>query len=270
MESYVTISDLLPSLGCRYAGATRHSLREWSAPGTALYLGTAVHKYMEWVLGGRVGDAPLATFSDAVSQSSYDAIVASVANWTPEWKVISVEQEVSTPISTDWNSYTLKGRLDAVVEDSLGRHWSLQWKTIGKGQNIAAKLEDVRMSPHEITYNYAYGEKMVGTIVGLFRKSLTKAEKEMNVPVFQLYQLLRTWDETTSAYTLDVRPLLEQFLHDAHQAQDVPRNWTNCRGKFGNMPCPLYDHCHMGLPVASLGLVPLEDRYGSSEESSET
>lgn len=276
---HVSISDLLPFLACEYAGSNRLDKRLWSGSTDALYLGTALHKYMEWKLLPKeqreATPEPAFTFTDLASTKSFAAMVDAVRDWECPWHVWAVEREVTIPLLSDVmtedglpNDPVLKGRLDAVVRDEKGRYWSLQWKTIGKGQNIGAKLEEVRMSPHEIAYARAYrqetGIPLVGTIVGLFRKSLTKQEVLDKVPVFQLYPLLRSQDEVDDAWLMDIRPKLLDLIGSCDE--NMPRNWTQC-AKFGNTwkQCPLFDHCHLGVSIESLGLVPLEDRYGSEE-----
>lgn len=273
----LSISDLLPYLACRYGGSMRLEKKAWSAPTDALYLGTALHKHMEWVLAGRVTPEPILPLTDPASIKSFDAMKQSVEGWTMPWKVLDIEREVKIALDTQmplaqYDGAVLNGRLDAVVEDEKGRRWSLQWKTIGKGQNIGAKLEDVRMSFHELAYSYMYrietGQPLVGTIVGLFRKSLTKQEALDKVPVFQLYPLLRSQDEVDEAWQVDIKPACRELLASGETAE--PRNWTQC-AKFGASwrQCPLFDHCHLGVSIDSLGLTPLEERYGSAETTDE-
>lgn len=265
----ISISDLLPYLACQYAGSMRLERQEWSGSTDALYLGTALHKHMEWILNGRQGPEPFLPLTEPKDIKSLDAMRAAVLDWESPWEVLEVERAVSFDLG---NGHTLNGRLDAIVKDDKGRHWSLQWKTIGKGQNIGAKLEDVRMSFHELAYAYMYkmetGIDLAGTIVGLFRKSLTIQETKDKVPVFQAYPLLRSPHDVAEAWAADIKPACLEMIDSLNIA--TRRNWTQC-AKFGASwrQCPLFDHCHLGLSIESLGLVPLEVRYGNEESTDE-
>lgn len=263
----LSISDLLPYLDCNYAGFQRLATKSWSAPGAALRVGTAVHKHMEWILRGRQGEPPLIALGSMEDQQTYEHCISGVANWTPPWEIVHVELPLEAPVVT--GQLDLQGRLDAIVKD--GKHyWSLQWKTVGRGVNIGNVLEKVRMSPHEIAYHWlvkqTLGIELAGTILGTFKKNLTKAEQSAGTPIFQTWALYRTPEEAESAWVYDIMPLLEQLWDTQIGAQGfVPRNWTSCFGPFGNSPCPLFGHCHNGLTIEAMGLVPLEDRYAQPE-----
>lgn len=289
----LSVSDLLPFLDCTYAGQQRLLLNAWSGSTGALRLGTALHEHMEWLLHGRFHPEPQAALQDSADQKSLDSMRAAVVGWNPPWQLQGIELQLSAPLfetaggapavpipsymlppgeeptpPSSGNGPTIVGTLDALVFDEKDRHWSLQWKTIGKGRNVGAELERVRMSPHELTYHWlvkqALGIDLSGTIVGLFRKSLTKKEMEQGVPVFQLYELPRASEEALKAFYEDIGPAFND-LYDSLTTEGWQdrKNWRACYGPFGNSPCPLFDHCHLGLPADTLGLIPLEDRYSA-------
>lgn len=256
----LSVSDLLPFLDCPYAGTTRLREQAWAGSSGALRVGTAVHQHMEWVLHGRPTPPPLLALHSAEEQAQYEHCIAGVASWSPPWPVLSVEEPLQLEVRPDlW----IQGRLDARVEDK--GQWSLQWKTLGRGVDVGKSLEKIRMSPHEITYHMlvkqVLGIDLKGTIVGTFKKHLTKAEQAQGVPIFQLWQLHRPTDEAQAAWEEDIFPAFDDLASALRGWPRPRRDWTKCLGKFDNFKCPLYDHCHLGLPISALGLVTLEDRY---------
>lgn len=267
----LSISDLLPYLSCQYAGQQRLKANAWGAPGNAVKIGSAVHEYMAWILGDRKGDEPLIALSSVEDQRVYEHCISAVKDWIPPFEVKLIEHALEAELPS--GGVSLQGRLDALVFDE-GEYWSLQWKTVGRGVNIGNVLEKVRMSPHEIAYHWlvkeCLGIELAGTVLGTFKKHLTKAEQSIGTPVFQTWALHRTSDEAETAWADDIAPmlaLLNEQVTGRMPAWPPPRNWTSCFGTFGNSPCPLFGHCHNGLPIEAMGLVPLEDRYAQEAEA---
>ena len=260
----LSTSDLLPYLDCHYAGVVRLRQNAWSGSSSALRVGTAVHKHMEWIMRGRPDGPPAIALPSVEEQQTFDHCISAVTDWTPPWDIRHVELPLEAALSP---SLTVQGRLDALALDA-GRHWSVQWKTVGRGVNIGNVLEKVRMSPHELTYHHlvkqALGIELAGTILGTFKKNLTKAEQAAGTPIFQTWALYRTPDEAALAWQEDLEPMFRALANGDLAA---PRNWTSCFGQFGNSPCPLFGHCHNGLPIMAMGLVPLEDRYAAPPEA---
>lgn len=265
----LSISDLLPYLSCQYAGQQRLKANAWGAPGNAVKIGSAVHEYMAWILGDRKGDEPIIALSSVEDQRVYEHCISAVKDWVPPFEVRLIEHalEAALPSST----VTLQGRLDALVFDE-GEYWSLQWKTVGRGVNIGNTLEKVRMSPHELAYHWlvkeCLGIELAGTILGTFKKHLTKEEQKMGTPIFQLWHLNRTPDEAREAMGRDIAPVFYGMEVDIKVGRPSPRNWTSCLGYYGNSQCPLFGHCHNGLPIMAMGLIPLEDRYAQEDAAS--
>ena len=266
----LSISDLLPYLDCQYAGQQRLKANAWGAPGNAVKIGSAVHEYMAWILGDRKGDEPLIALSSVEDQRVYEHCISAVKDWIPPFEVKLIEHALEAELPR--GGVSLQGLLDALVVDEDGFYWSLQWKTVGRGVNIGSTLEKVRMSPHEIAYHWlvkeSLGIELAGTILGTFKKHLTKEEQKMGVPIFQLWHLNRTADEAAEAMQRDIAPVLISLAIDMSMPRLAPRNWTSCLGYYGNSPCPLFGHCHNGLPIMAMGLIPLEDRYAQEDPAS--
>lgn len=257
-----SVSDLLPFLDCEYKGAVRWDIQRWTAPTRNMRLGTALHKYCDSLL--RTGQ-PNHGFTDTADADLRDDLLPLIEAADrhlapPPFLLRASETPIVYPLS---NGHELVGRLDGhiVRED---RDCSLQWKTVGKGVNIGNYLEKVRMSPHEIFYRTGLrnlGREVSGTSLGIFRTYLTKAQKEDNVPVFELFDLPATKEEDEAAMR-DIVETAHRFIAASidHGFAYRLRNWTACQSIFGK--CPLFEHCHNRAFAEDCVTVPLEARYG--------
>lgn len=259
----LSISDLLPYLDCSYRGVTRLREQRWTLPTDAMRLGTAVHTYCQQLLTTKKPNHDRSWLARDIAEAAEPLITAAdLALAPPPFEVLDVELPLSYPLSA---AHELVGRLDAVARHN-GQLYSVQWKTLGKGQNLGNFLEKVRMSPHEISYRTMLrtrGEAVSGTLLGVFRTSLSKAQAADNVPIFEIFPLESTAAEDDAAFE-DITSAAKDLLIGATnvslaEPRHSRRNWAACFSIFG--ACPLVQHCHFGSDVASCLPAPLENRY---------
>jgi hypothetical protein len=253
-----SVSDLLPFLDCEYKGATRWDHQHWTPPTRNMRLGTALHQYCDLVLRTGRGNHPLLTEPD-IAEDLVPLIEAADRYLAPPpFRVLDSETPIVHPLG---GGHELVGRLDGIA--CLPDIHSLQWKTVGKGVNIGNYLEKVRMSPHEIFYRTGLrriGYDCRGTALGVFRTYLTKAQKEDNVPIYELFELPATEAEDEAAMQ-DILEAARRFISASASGGTTfrMRNWSACQSIFGK--CPLFEHCHNGNDARELLPVPLESRY---------
>lgn len=255
-----SISDLLPFLDCDYKGAVRWDSQHWVSPTRNMRLGTALHRYCDNLFR----NGPDHTFIDTADADLREDLIPLIDAADrhlapPPFLLLSSETPIVYPLG---NGHELVGRLDGHIVWEDG-DCSLQWKSVGKGVNIGNYLEKVRMSPHEIFYRTGLrrlGREVSGTALGIFRTYLTKAQKEDNVPVFELFDLPATREEDEAAM-LDITETARRFIAAStdHGFAYRIRNWTACQSIFGK--CPLFEHCHNRASVSDCLTVPLEARY---------
>lgn len=263
----LSISDLLRYRTCPYSFVLSKTAG-WSAPSAAMRRGTALHLVLERKLSGEPAELQAAEWAniDSKDHAFVEQGAEALKYWSPGFHV----QGTEVPLSFSWSGgipaqpyLTLVGRLDAIGEDQ--GLWSVQLKSVGKGQPLANKLEQVRTSPHEIAYHWLAakaGMSLQGTIL-ITLKELTKAQQAADTPILQVHHLPRTIGFVEQSFYRDIFPDLRDMaaLAQTRSVSSAKRDYLSCYGDFGNSLCPAFDHCHNEVPVPALGLIPQEDRY---------
>lgn len=249
-----TISELNAWMRCPQYSYYQHRLMRGTPKTKALRLGDMFHQNMACQLEGR----PLEFLLHDSPDKEWPYLMHVVSNWeTPsDWQVIGVEKALQHLIAPD---LTLMGRLDCLII-RRGKVWSVQWKTLAKGKNLAHHQESVRLSNHEIAYqmlvmnnretlgieNIPFG----GTILGTAVKQLKAAGNDYKMDMMYLPRTMAEQNMGEYNITLAAKQMANM---------EVYRNHNECFTMWG--PCQYYDVCHAGIDLSGPPYIDLENRY---------
>ena len=254
----LSISDLNHWLDCHYAAVWKYTNKLWTGVGKSARVGTALHAYIQWRLGG-LPCAPSMKDLDEEILPDYAAGVGMLQDWTPDFKTLSTE--TAFKLAFGWGH--LVGRLDGVVEDEEGK-WSFQVKTLAKGTKPAPVLARMRLSHHEVAYHvmaHRAGVELQGTILLILRQ-LSQKDTADGVSPISVTRLRRTYEEAEEVFYQDLVPALNDFSEDIDYfpTYDPQRNRQACISRYRQV-CPLFDACHKAGPIDLTALVRMDDRY---------
>lgn len=266
----ISVSDLLDYLECPYKARIKRQYKRWAPPGSALGIGIAFHKGLELKLAktpivGLDKAACLASCSDVKDGQVADKLLTHLEAYEmPKGEAISSEEAFSVP----FGAHNIVGRLDGRWTSDGIAQWSLQGKTIASSRPIAAELNRVRLSLHEVLYHYlvsrCLGIQLAGTLVLVGVKLSKKAADEGQATIFHEYMPREGWE--VDRMLPGLFRVIERYILDMDEPSGVTlRNTGACLGKYGNSPCPLFVHCHQAASLEGTLDTEcthvLEDRY---------
>lgn len=238
-------------------------------PGAALQVGTLAHALYEVAGAPNWLEESTRIMLEAAAQLEpkefdkllriHDALPKLKLPWTRGPREISLRMPL-----LDCPGAFIVGRLDGTCNTPSGQLWSEQLKTIDMSHDAATTIDKVRRSYHEITYNVLWHSNFLerelsGIALVLARKRPTKADPmvfstdlielprleaaELFIPIEKAFQALHHWTIEATA------PIL--------------KNYSSCHTPFGT--CAFKPHCHYGVRVDALDLVPAPTRYTAKD-----
>lgn len=179
---------------------------------------------------------------------AYEAYQAFYADDMEEWKILEVEQLMSTKIA---GKYLLTGRLDLVIEDVGGRVWGIDHKT--GGRITKQHKEYYGISGQLIGYEHMarekYGDRLAGFMVNFIQHGQAPEFKFSRIEIARRPHLEGHFVQSV----VDIEESIERMQASGREYDAWPKAMSElvCFHRYG--PCAHVDKCRWGKGAKKAG-----------------